>query len=75
MRLVNALPGVWMIVTGFEGGERFSDRLTQHGLYPGDRARILRMAPLRGPLLVEVAGREIAIGRAIAQKILVELAE
>lgn len=75
MRLLDAKSGVWMIVTGFEGGDRFWDRLTQHGLYPGDRARILRMAPLRGPLLVEVGGREIAIGRVVAQKILVELAE
>jgi ferrous iron transport protein A len=75
MHLIDVEPGVWAIVSGFEGGDKFQQRLLQHGLYPGDRARILRTAPMRGPLLVEVSGREIAIGRSIAQKILVEVAE
>jgi Fe2+ transport system protein FeoA len=34
---------------------------------------VVRVAPLGGPLLVEVNGREIALGRAVAEKILVEL--
>ncbi|MCX6067297.1 MAG: FeoA family protein [Chloroflexi bacterium] len=75
MRLIDAEQGIWVSVLGFEGNEKFQDRLLQHGLYPGDRARILRAAPLKGPLLVEVSGREIALGRAVANKILVELAE
>jgi Fe2+ transport system protein FeoA len=29
---------------------------------------------MKGPLLVEVSGREIALGRAVAKKILVEMA-
>jgi Fe2+ transport system protein FeoA len=75
MHLINVEPGVWVKVIGFEGGAKFQDRLLQHGLYPGDRARILRAAPLKGPLLVEVSGREIALGRGVAQKILVEITE
>ncbi len=31
------------------------------------------MAPLGGPLLVQVNGREIALGREIAEKIIVEI--
>ena len=73
MHLIDVEPGIWVKVTGFDGGGKFHDRLLQHGLYPGDRARILRAAPLKGPLLVEVSGREIALGRAVAQKILVEM--
>ena len=73
MHLIDVEPGIWVKVTGFEGGVKFQDRLLQHGLYPGDEARILRAAPLKGPLLVEVSGREIALGRAVAQKILVEV--
>ena len=38
----------------------------------GDCIRLLRAAPLGGPLLVEVNGREIALGRGVAEKILVE---
>ncbi len=75
MRLIDIDAGIWVRVTGFEGGVKFQERLLQHGLYPGDRARILRVAPLKGPLLVEVNGREIALGRVVAQEILVEVME
>ena len=44
----------------------------QLGFLPGNNARIIRMAPFHGPLLVEVGGREIVIGRNIARHILVE---
>jgi ferrous iron transport protein A len=74
MSLLEIEQGVWVKVIGFEGSGKFRERLLQHGLYPGDRARILRAAPLKGPLLVEVSGREIALGRGVAAKILVELA-
>ena len=42
------------------------------GIYPGDQLRLLRKAPLGGPLLVECNEREIALGRGIADKIIVE---
>lgn len=48
-------------------------KLNQYGLYVGDVVRVVRIAPLGGPLLIEVNGREIALGRALAKKILVEL--
>jgi len=73
MHLIDVEPGIWVKVVGFDGGEKFQGRLFQHGLYPGDKARILRAAPMKGPLLVEVSGREIALGRAVAKKILVEM--
>lgn len=38
----------------------------------GDSLQVLRVAPLGGPLLVEVNGREIALGRSVAEKIMVE---
>ncbi|MEI6289617.1 MAG: FeoA family protein [Chloroflexota bacterium] len=73
MKLIEMAAGTWVKVTGFDGGPGFEDRLLQHGIYPGDNARVLRSAPLKGPLLVEVSGREIALGRSIASKILVEI--
>jgi ferrous iron transport protein A len=48
-------------------------RLAQYGLHLDDRLHVLRVAPMGGPLLVEVNGREIALGRAVAEKILVEV--
>ena len=72
MRLIDVELGVWVKIIGFEGNRRFQGRLLQHGFYPGDRTRILRVAPLNGPLLVEVSGREIAVGPGVAEKIIVE---
>ena len=54
-------------------GGRLNSKLMQYGLHSGDFVRVLRIAPLGGPLLVEVNGREIALGRAIAEKIFVEV--
>jgi ferrous iron transport protein A len=53
--------------------ERLRTKLMQYGLHSGDFIRVLRIAPLGGPLLVEVNGREIALGRAVAEKIFVEV--
>ena len=52
--------------------EQLLRKLRQYGLHVGDQVRVLRTAPLGGPLLIEVNGRELAIGRAVAEKILVE---
>jgi ferrous iron transport protein A len=75
MTLLNAPHGQWLKVTALEGGEGLRARLTQYGLFEGDCLRVLRAAPLSGPLLVEVNGREIALGRRVAEKILVEVGE
>ena len=48
-------------------------KLNQYGLYQGDSLCVVRAAPLGGPLLVQVNGREIALGREIADKIIVEI--
>lgn len=72
MTLLNAPQGQWLKVTALDGGQRLRARLTQYGLFEGDCLRVLRAAPLNGPLLVEVNGREIALGRGVAEKIIVE---
>ena len=73
MRLLDAPQEQWLKLTALEGGAGLRARLLQHGLFVGDRVRVLRAAPLKGPLLVEVNGREIALGRGVAEKIIVEL--
>ena len=72
MQLLEAINGKWMRVVRVEGDSALKNRLTQYGLYPGDLLRVLRTAPLDGPLLVEINGREIALGRGVAQKIFIE---
>lgn len=72
MQLLEAQDKKWVRVLRIDGDRALQSRLTQHGLYPGDRVRVLRVAPLDGPLLVEVNGREIAIGRGVAENIFIE---
>ena len=59
-------------VISFKGGDSLRSKLNQYGIHPGDHLRLLRVAPLGGPLLVECNGREIALGRGVAEKIIVE---
>lgn len=70
--LLQITPGVSVRVIDFDGGINLRSKLTQYGIYPGDCLRLLRKAPLGGPLLVVCNGREIALGRGVADKIIVE---
>lgn len=70
--LLHISPGVSVRVIDFNGGTNLRSKLTQYGIYPGDTLRLLRKAPLGGPLLVECNEREIALGRGVADKIIVE---
>lgn len=71
-RLTEVEMGMQVRIALIEGGQGCTSRLNRFGLYPGDLVRILRHAPFNGPLLLEVRGMEIALGRDIASKILVE---
>ena len=57
---------------GYEGSSGVELKLRKLGLLPGDTAKVIRHAPLGGPLLIECKGRQIALGRGVAVKILVE---
>ena len=72
MVLLDVKKGDLVRILRLSGGSNLEDKLTQHGIYPGDCIRVLREAPLGGPILVDVRGREIALGRGVAQKIFVE---
>ena len=73
MSLLDVQMGSWATVVSVEGEARMAATLRQHGIYPGDRIRVIRSAPLGGPLLVEVNTREVALGRGVAAKVMVEL--
>jgi len=73
--LLQVSPGVSVRVVSFNGGKKLRAKLIQYGIYPGDRLHLLRVAPLGGPLLVECNMREIALGRGIADKIVVEIVD
>lgn len=72
MRLANARHGTRVRIISYDGGEGIERKLRQLGLNPGELVHVRRQAPFRGPILVEVNGRTIAVGRGIAAKITVE---
>ncbi|MFQ6065173.1 MAG: ferrous iron transport protein A [Candidatus Bathyarchaeia archaeon] len=53
-------------------GWGFRKRLEDMGLTPGTKVTVVKSAPLNGPLEVSVRGSRLAIGRGMAERILVE---
>ena len=64
--------GKWVRVVNLAGGVAMERRLAQLGFLPGNKVRVIRSAPFHGPLLLDVEGREIVLGRGVACKIMVE---
>lgn len=57
------------------GGCEACRRLGPLGIFPGAELRVRRAAPLGGPVLVEVGGSTVAIGRRLARRIRVRMLE
>jgi Fe2+ transport system protein FeoA len=52
---------------------RFAKRLSDLGLTPGTKVTVVKSAPFYGPLEVRVRGSRLAIGRGMANRILVDV--
>ena len=59
-------------VIDIQGGLGVKRRLSQIGIHPGDVITVVRFGPLRGPVVIEVHGFQLALGRGVASQILVE---
>jgi len=59
-------------VIDIQGGQGIRQRLSQMGIHPGDTITILRYGALRGPILIEIHGSQVALGRGIGSRIIVE---
>ena len=55
-----------------DGGHRVRAHLNTLGIHIGDWLTVVERAPFRGPVLVEINGTRLALGRGIAAKIQVE---
>ena len=60
-------------VISLEGGHRVRAHLNTLGIHIGDWLTVVERAPFRGPVLVEVNGSRLALGRGIAAKINVDI--
>jgi len=77
MNLTQAPQGVRLKIVDISGGEQVCRRLLSLGFHAGDEIERVSQGILRGPLLVKIvrSGCSVAIGRGIAAKILVEVAD
>ncbi len=75
--LCQLIVGEEAIIVSIEGGHGFRNRILSMGLHPGDKVKVVRTSPFRGPLLVENLdqGFCLALGRGMAAKVLVKPAE
>lgn len=60
-------------IVNIEGNRSTWERLNEVGLHIGDSITVIRHAPFDGPLLVRSNEQEIAIGRNISSKIIVQV--
>jgi ferrous iron transport protein A len=70
--LTHTKPGDKVRILKFDNSSLTREKLQQYGLFAGDTAQVMRIAPFEGPILLSVKGREIALGESIAAHILVE---
>ncbi|MEA3253550.1 MAG: FeoA family protein [Chloroflexota bacterium] len=72
--LARMLPGQSGIVVQIQGGPGMSNRLSSLGIRPGKRIRKVSSMLMRGPITIEIDRSQVAIGRGMANRIIVNLA-
>lgn len=58
-------------VVEIDGGAGVRNHLNTLGIHMGDTIRVVERAPFRGPVLVEIHGTRVALGRGVARKVTV----
>jgi len=62
-------------VVFIEGGHGVRSHLNTLGIHIGDWVKVVERAPFRGPILIQVNGTRLALGRGVASRVRVEDAE
>ncbi len=58
-----------VVVAEIMGGRGVRTHLNTLGIHVGDRIRVVERAPFKGPVLIEINGSRVALGRGIARKV------
>ena len=72
LNLLNIAKGKCIQVIKIEGGRNFQDKAESLGLRVGVKATKLSTQVMSGPITIKVGNSKIALGRGMAQKILVQ---
>lgn len=70
--LVELENGKNAIIREIKGGSGFRNRLEVMNIREGKKIKKTCTAPLRGPVVIEIDGCKMAIGRGMAKKVWVE---
>ena len=70
-KLIHARTNVNLIFNSVEGGRGAMRRLTDMGLIPGERLKVLHNSG-HGPVTVLIKGAKVALGHGLVAKIIVE---
>ncbi|MHC2994578.1 MAG: ferrous iron transport protein A [Candidatus Atribacteria bacterium] len=62
-------------VVSILGGWGLRQRLGGLGIHPGDMIIVRKSAIMWGPILISVHGNQVALGRGIARRVIVEVEE
>lgn len=62
-------------IVKINAGKRATQRLLSIGIVPGNVVEIKRVSALKGPVLIDYQGSEVAIGFGIASKVIGEKVE
>ena len=73
MNLANVKPGNKVKVARIRGGLGMRQRLSCLGIHPGDLMIVQASGIMRGPILINIHGNKIALGRGVASNVLVEV--
>lgn len=55
-----------------EGGRNVRSHLNTLGIHVGDVVEVVERAPFRGPVLIQLNGSRVALGRGVAGRIILE---
>jgi Fe2+ transport system protein FeoA len=61
-----------VLIKQLAGGFGQRRKLLGLGIYPGEAVRVLHNSAFGGPILIEVRGNEVAIGKTVAADVEVE---
>ena len=71
--LQSLAPGATARVTGYApGGAAYRQKLLAMGLTPGTTIRVLRVAPLGDPVVIEVRGSQLSLRKAEAAALTIQ---
>ncbi len=74
-RLHDLKPGTKAIVLDIEGDSILRKKLLGMGLTKGTELKVIRNAPLKDPMEIEVRGYNLSIRKAEAENVIVEVKE